>query len=313
MSPGAGQGLTHAHGRPSHADQSDGPVLYSGGGSSPAEASAHPVPDLRPLSVNPRHHPAGRLEGCTAIVTGAARGVGEETVRVFCAEGASVVAADRDDAALRAAFSGADGVAVQAADVTSIEDAMRLVDLAQMGGDRPIDVLVNNAGATVRASVENTTDAVIAEALDVNLISVLRLCHLVAPAMRRHRHGAIVNVCSITALEGIPGAGAYSAAKGGVAAYTRALAVEVAPDNVRVNAVCPGVIDTDMTHSYVSRLPDPAATYETLVARQPMKRMASARDIALAILFLACDESSFISGVALPVDGARHAAGPGVT
>jgi NAD(P)-dependent dehydrogenase (short-subunit alcohol dehydrogenase family) len=129
--------------------------------------------------------------------------------------------------------------------------------------------------------------------------------------MRARRAGAIVNNASVTALEGVPGAVAYTAAKGGVVALTRALAVELAPHGIRVNAICPGVIDSLMTSEYLAAQADPDLQRTRLVARHPLGRLATPLDVAHAALFLASDDAAFISGAVLPVDGGRQAAGPG--
>lgn len=264
----------------------------------------------RELSRSPAHHPAGRLKGRSVLVTGANSGVGLEIARIFHAEGAQVFATGRDRGRLEASLDESDGLFLVTLDVTNesqCEDAVKEV-LDETGGT--LDVLVNNAGATIRGTIEETTSELFQRTVEVNLGSAVRLSRLVAPAMCRQQSGSIINMSSITSTEGQAGTVAYTASKGGMTAMTRSLAVELAPFGVRVNAVSPGVIDTPMTHDHVKTMEDPEARYEVLLKRQPMGRMASARDVALATLFFASDESSFITGANLPVDGGRHAAGP---
>ncbi|HUY49397.1 MAG TPA: SDR family oxidoreductase [Streptosporangiaceae bacterium] len=156
-----------------------------------------------------------------------------------------------------------------------------MVAAALMEAGGAIDVLVNSAGATVRGTIEETTSELFAGALDLNLASVVRLCRLTAPAMRRQGRGSIIDIASITSTEGMSGAVAYTASKGGLTAMTRALAIELAPSEVRVNAVSPSVVDSPMTHNYVRTRPDAATHYQELLLRQPMGRMACPRDVAL--------------------------------
>jgi 3-oxoacyl-[acyl-carrier protein] reductase len=260
------------------------------------------------LSYSPPHLPSGRLHGLTAVITGAGSGVGAETARVFHAEGAHVVLNGLTEAKLQAvADELGDRVTVLAGDVTDIAYLERLAETANRAGNGKVDILVNNAGATIRGSLDETTSENFHFAVDLNLNSAIQLTRLLAPGMREARSGSIINMASITSLQGLAGAVAYTASKAGMTGVTKALAVELAPHNVRVNAICPGVIDTPMTYQHADVQTDPERHYEMLMRRQPMNRLASARDCALAALFLASAESSFITGAALPVDGGRHA------
>jgi 3-oxoacyl-[acyl-carrier protein] reductase len=252
-----------------------------------------------------------RLADKVAVVTGAASGVGASAVALFAAEGARVVAGDSRGDALRAAHAELDGdVRLVEADVTRAAACDRLVREAVDAFGR-VDVVFNNAGATIRGTLEETDDDVLDAALGVNLVGVVHVCRSAVPHMRAQGGGAIVNNASVTALEGVPSALAYSAAKGGVVTLTRALAIELAPAGIRVNALCPGGIDSPMTNDYLATRPDPEAERARLVARHPLGRLATPLDVARAALFLASDEASFITGAILPVDGGRQAAGPG--
>jgi NAD(P)-dependent dehydrogenase (short-subunit alcohol dehydrogenase family) len=249
---------------------------------------------------------SGRFDGRVAIVTGAARGVGRRAAELFIEEGAVVVAGDRLVDELAEAFQEAGSCLVPVeADVRRRDQCEFLVKTAIERFER-LDVLFNNAGVTLRGPVEETSDAVWEEALETNLRSVFLCCRAAIPQMRRQGSGAIVNNASINAIRGNAFLTAYSAAKGGVVALTRALATELAAAGIRVNALCPGTIDTPMTAEYLSAADDPDAAREALVRKHPLGRLATSEDVARAALFLASDDAAFITGVALPVDGGRH-------
>jgi NAD(P)-dependent dehydrogenase (short-subunit alcohol dehydrogenase family) len=249
-----------------------------------------------------------RFEGRVAVVTGAARGVGARSVELLVAEGARVVGGDVrvDDARTRLRKLGS-AVRCVAADVSRVADCSRLVATAvdDFGG---LDILFNNAGVTMRAPLDETTEEFWRRALDTNLASVFYCARAAAPHLRQRGGGAIVNNASINAIRGNFDLVAYSAAKAGVLGVTRALAVELAADAIRVNAICPGTIDTPMTDEYLLGVLDPKSERRRLEEKHPLGRLATVDDVANAALFLASDEASFITGVVLPVDGGRHMA-----
>jgi 3-oxoacyl-[acyl-carrier protein] reductase len=248
----------------------------------------------------------GKLAGRVAIVTGAARGVGLAAVELFAAEGALVVAGDiRGDELQAHSARFGDRVAAVSTDVRTPEASVTLVRTAleRFGG---VDVVFNNAGVTTRRPLQETDDATWAATVAVNLTSAFYLSRAAVPVMARAGAGAIVNNASINALRGNVDLTAYAAAKGGLVAMTRALATELAPDGIRVNAICPGTIDTPMTDEYLSASANPEELTEQLVRKHPLGRLATADDVARAALFLASDDAAFITGVALPVDGGRH-------
>lgn len=248
---------------------------------------------------------SGCFGGRVVIVTGAARGVGHRAVELLLDQGAKVVAADRLDDELEAAFADPGKRLVRVgADVSTIDGCEAVIDAAVAEFGR-LDVLFNNAGVTVRAPLEETTDAIWERMMDTNLRSVFACCRAAIPHLKANG-GAIVNNASINAIQGNVNLAAYSAAKGGVVALTRALAKELAPFGIRVNAICPGTIATPMTDEYLATADDPADLQATLVLKHPLGRLASADEVARAALFLASDDGSFITGVALPVDGGRH-------
>ena len=249
----------------------------------------------------------GRFADRVAIVTGAASGVGLRATELLVDEGARVVAADVKAERLLAAVEplGASVVALPA-DVALAEDCERIVaTAAERFG--VAHLLFANAGITVRAPIEETDDALWQHVLDVNLTSAFRCIRAVVPLMRRQGGGSIVCNASINALRGNLDLAAYAAAKSGLVGMVRALAVELAPSDIRVNAICPGTVDTPMTDEYLRDVDDPDATLREVVAKHPLGRLATADEVARAALFLGSGES-FVTGVALPVDGGRHIA-----
>ena len=249
---------------------------------------------------------SGKLGGKVAIVTGAARGVGLAAVELFIAEGALVVACDIVDEELQTQSGRfGDRVVAVAADVGTPDASATLIRTAveRFGG---VDVVFNNAGVTTRRPLAETDDATWAATLAVNLTSAFYLIRAAAPVMARAGSGAIVNNASINALRGNVDLTAYAAAKGGLVSMTRALATELAPEGIRVNAICPGTVDTPMTDEYLTASANPDELRKQLARKHPLGRLATADDIARAALFLASEDAAFITGVALPVDGGRH-------
>lgn len=251
-----------------------------------------------------------RLAGKVALITGAAGGIGFETARLFAAEGARVVVADADQEkgpaavdALRA--DGADATFV-AADVSDDEQARAMVDFA-MRTHGALHVLFNNAGI-MPADDGGTTETPVPtwdRVMGVNLRGVWLGCRHGIPAMLESGGGSIVNAASIVALMGAATAQiAYTASKGGVLAMTREVAVEYARRGIRANALCPGPIDTPLL---AELLREPAQRARRFV-HIPMGRLGQATEIAKAALFLASDDSSFMTGSALVVDGGITAA-----
>jgi NAD(P)-dependent dehydrogenase (short-subunit alcohol dehydrogenase family) len=251
-----------------------------------------------------------RLAGKVALVTGAAGGIGLETATLFAAEGARVVIADTDEGNGRRAAKTIQGTGAEAAfvaaDVSDEAQAKAMVDFA-VSTYGALHVLFNNAGimpaddgGTTETSVD-TWDRV----MGVNLRGVWLGCRHGIPAMLRTGGGSIVNAASVVALMGAATAQiAYTASKGGVLSMTREVAVEYARRGIRVNALCPGPIDTPLLAELLS---EPAQRARRFV-HIPMGRLGQAHEIAKAALFLASDDSSFMTGSALVVDGGITAA-----
>lgn len=249
-----------------------------------------------------------RLEGKAAIVTGGASGIGQAAAILFAAHGARVAVSDLDeDAARRTVRTIVErgGCAVAApADVTNTTDAHRVVQ-STVEAYGSLDILVNSAGITARSlppSVhpESAWDKVI----EVNLKGTYLMARNAVPVMERSGGGSIVNLGSIMSVVGYPpnwagGFNPYPVSKGGVLQFTRNLAVEMASKNIRVNCLGPGFTETPLTKT----LTDDPSTKKFLEERHPMGRLGRPEEIAYAALFLASDESSFITGSYLPVDG----------
>jgi NAD(P)-dependent dehydrogenase (short-subunit alcohol dehydrogenase family) len=241
-----------------------------------------------------------QLEGKTAIVTGVGSGLGRAIARAFAAEGAEVLGCDVDD---RSGAATMDGVGLFAhADVSREADVAGLVDQALEAWGR-LDVMVNNAAVQIERELVETTEEELDRILAVNLKGVFFGCKHAVRATRGSGGGAIVNVASVLALVGDGILAAYCAAKGGVLGITRATAVQYGRDGIRCNAICPGDIDTPLVQAYFDAAPDPAARRAEVAAEYPLGRIASPEEIARAVVFLASDDSGYMSGQPLVVDG----------
>lgn len=244
-----------------------------------------------------------KLQDKVALITGAGAGIGEATAKLFVSEGAKVIVADRNiEQALAVAEAlGSQAFAVQA-DVSDAAQVKTMVEkaVAHFGG---IDILVNNAGfgtlGTVVTVDEDTWDQVI----DVNLKGVFLCSKFAIPEIVRRGGGAVVNLASTISVVGIKDRAAYVAAKGGVAALTRAMALDHALEGVRVNSVAPGVIASSYYDKIFESVPDPVEFKKGLEARSPLNKMGEPIDIANMILFLSSDDSSFATGAMFTVDG----------
>jgi len=248
-----------------------------------------------------------RLQNKLAIVTAAASGMGRAGVERFVREGARVAAIDISSDALSALVGeiGSDKVVPIVADLSTAEGARNSIDQAaeSLGG---VDILWAHAGMPGPASVENLDMAAYDKAIALNVTSAALGAGQAAPYMRKRGGGAIVFTSSISGLVGSMMSPIYSAAKWGVVGLGKSLALAMAPDNIRVNVVCPGLADTPMKVGFTGRSGDPAeaaANEAKIVSAVPMGRLVKAHEIADAVLWLASDEASFVTGVALPVDG----------
>lgn len=257
-----------------------------------------------------------RFEQSVALITGCASGIGKATAELLAAEGAALVLVDRNAEALAslAATLGAERCLTVALDVTD-EAAVKACVASAMAKFGKLDVLVNNAGVPcAMASVEFESVAEWQRVFGVNMLGTMLFCKFAAPHMMAAKSGAIVNTASIAGMRAGAGGSAYSASKAAVINYTKLLACELGAHNVRVNAVCPGLVETDMTKPIFDHA---RATHNEafLNSRSELRRYARPEEIASAITFLASSDASFITGAELPVDGGSSASHvlPGVT
>lgn len=243
------------------------------------------------------------LQGKTALITGAGTGIGRAIAVAFAREGAAVTLAGRRREPLDAVqqeVAALGGTAhVRQANVSDADDAKRLIDDAAHVMGR-LDVLVNNAGRTYDTLILRMKWDALEDTIAVNLKSMFYTCAAAGKVMLSQKSGSIVNMTSVVALTGNPGQSAYVAAKAGVIGLTKSLALEFASRNIRVNAIAPGFIETEMTQSL------PAATKDEYFKRVPLRRFGTTDEVARVALFLAGDASAYITGQILAVDGGLH-------
>jgi 3-oxoacyl-[acyl-carrier protein] reductase len=237
----------------------------------------------------------GRLDGKAAIVTGSARGIGREIAVTFAAEGASVVVADRDGQGADSVASQIGGRPVQV-DVSNEADASRMAEetLSALGR---IDVLVANAGIATSSEVVDMPLSLWQETLAVDLTGVFLCARAVLPAMIEQQSGTIISIGSQLGFRGAPSLAHYSAAKAGVHGFTKALAREVAHHGIRVNAIAPGPIDTDILADIDER------TMASILAEVPLGRLGRVEEIAPVALLLASDDGAYFTGSVVNVSG----------
>jgi NAD(P)-dependent dehydrogenase (short-subunit alcohol dehydrogenase family) len=248
----------------------------------------------------------GRVQDKVAVVTGGAHGIGRATAKALAAEGARVAIGDVDEVEGEASAqdvraAGGDAVFVRA-DVTSLDDVRALVRAAVEGWGR-LDVMFNNVGVAIGGSAGEMNEADWNRVLDVNLSGVWRGMRVAIPEMLRSGGGSIVNTSSVQGHVGFAGWAGYAASKGGVDALTRQAAVEYAPKGIRINAVVPGTILTAMNEGILREVDDPEALLRAWKAMHPIGRIGTPEEVAAAVVFLASDESSFVTGESLRVDG----------
>ncbi len=246
-----------------------------------------------------------RLKDKVAIVTGAASGFGAEIARQYIAEGAKVMVADinGEGAKAVAASLGASAVAVTC-DVTNAAaiNALAAKTLASFGR---IDIVVNNAGWTHRNQpMLEVDEATFDKVYNINVKSIFLMTHAVVPQMRKQGGGVILNIGSTAGIRPRPGLTWYNSSKGAVNLMSKSMAVELGPDRIRVNAICPVMGATGLLESFMG-MPDTPENRKKFIATIPLGRLSEPRDIARAAVYLASDDAEFISGVEFPVDGGR--------
>jgi cyclopentanol dehydrogenase len=245
---------------------------------------------------------AGRMSGKVALITGAAQGMGRSHALLLAAEGAKVVITDVREAAGKAVaeeINDAGGSALFIThDVTRSDDWQRVLEEA-VNEFGKLDVLVNNAGILILKPLDETDEEEWDRTLDINAKGTFLGCKLAAPALQAAGGGSIVNISSIYGLIGAPSAAAYQASKGAVRLLSKAAAVDLAKFGIRVNSVHPGVIDTEMTKELMATPEGAKALLGTTILGRPGRP----EEVSQAVLFLASDEASFVTGAELVVDG----------
>ena len=247
-----------------------------------------------------------RLQGKVALITGGGTGIGRACALLFAQEGARVALAGRRAEPLEAVAreittAGGDALAVpcDVAQRAAVEQAVHAA------ADRfgRLDVVVNNAGTLLMGTAEETSDADWSRLLAVNLTGTFLVSRAALPEMRKSGGGSIINIGSVLGLVGMKQRAAYAASKGGVTMFTKAMALDHARENIRVNCICPAIVETELVAGMFRKMPDPEATRRLRAEQIPLGRLGSPDDVAHLALFLASEESAWLTGAALPLDG----------
>jgi NAD(P)-dependent dehydrogenase (short-subunit alcohol dehydrogenase family) len=247
-----------------------------------------------------------KIEGKTAIITGAAAGIGAASATLFAREGAKIVAVDIESELLvqvSAQIKKAGGDCfVVTADVSKRDDVQNALRLAT-GKFGRVDILFNNAGIVPTGKIEAISEEQWDRAMAINVKSMYLFCHEVIPKFRAQGGGVILNTASATALRAVADRACYTATKAAVVGLTKSMALDCIRDNIRVNCLCPGTVDTPSLALRLAAFPDPAEARKSFIARQPMGRFGTAEEIAQAALYLVSSASEFVTGLAFAIDG----------
>lgn len=240
------------------------------------------------------------------VITGAGSGIGRETAILFAENGAKVAVVDCNknsgtETVKTIEQSGGKAIFVQA-DVSKASDVKRMTEYVISNYNR-IDILFNNAGINLALPITEVTEEIWDNIIATNLKGVFLCCKYVIPIMKKQKSGVIINMASISALVGVPYFGPYSASKGGILALTRTIALEVAPFNIRVNCICPGMVETPLSKRTWEKMGIGEEKRKGRSKSIPMGRVATPKEIARAVLFMASEASSYMTGAALIVDG----------
>ena len=239
-----------------------------------------------------------RLKGKRAFITAAGQGMGRAAAIAFGAEGAQVWATDLNAEALRS-LEGTPGVSTRVLDVT---DSAAVERAAKEAGD--VNVLFNCAGIVHHGTIMECSELDWDRSFDLNIKSMYRVTRAFLPGMLRQQKGSIINMASVaSSVRGLPNRLAYGTTKAAVLGFTKAIAADYVRQGIRCNAVCPGTVDTPSLQGRINAFADPVQARKDFVARQPMGRLATAEELAEAFVYLVSDESSFMTGQAIFVDG----------
>ncbi len=248
-----------------------------------------------------------RLKNKTAVITGGTSGFGLAIAELYIREGSAVVIAGRNrekgaDAIKRMReITGMDARFIRC-DVTKEDEVKHLAE-ALTASDGKIDILVNSAGILIRKDFEETTEQEWDEVMATNLKGPFFCCKHIIPHMVKEKKGAVINLSSHVSLIGKGDVPVYSASKGGVTSLTRSLAMRYARHNVRVNCICPGTIPTPLNKEVFQKAPDPERKLREVIATYPLGRLGTTMDVAYAAVYLGSDESNWVTGIALPLEG----------
>ncbi len=245
-----------------------------------------------------------RLKNKVAIITGGSSGIGKATALLFAKEGAKVVIAARDEKEgmkVVSEIKRARGEAIFIKTDVAIESDVKNLINQTIKKYKKLDILYNNAGVELQKTVTETSSEELDRVLDINLKGVFYGCKYAIPKMKRG--SAIINTASAAGIVGFPNLAAYCASKGGIVLLTKEIALDYADKGIRCNCVCPGAILTPMLKRFFDKSPDPTKTKKEMAMMHPLGRLGKPEEIAKAVLFLASEESSFITGQALLVDG----------
>ena len=249
-----------------------------------------------------------RLKDKITMVTGAGSGIGRACALALASEGARVALIGRRKDRLEAvAREIGNNALVVAADVSKKPDIDRMVEqtVANFGG---LNILVNNAGVLHAGTVEQVTEQQWDETFNVNVRGVWLLSRAVLPQLRKAGGGSIINIASVLGINGVRNRACYAPSKGAVVLLTKCMAIDHGHENIRVNAICPAFVETDLTAAVLRKAPDPEAMRRERISAHPIGRLGQPEDIAGMAVYLASDESSWVTGALFPVDGGYLAA-----
>jgi len=238
-----------------------------------------------------------RLNGKTALVTAAGQGIGKASALAMAAEGATVWATDVNEALL-ASYAGVPNIHTAALDVMDKSALQKMIS-----GMPALDVLFNCAGFVHAGTVLDATDEQWDFAFDLNVRSQFWTIQAALPKMLANKKGSIINMASVVSVKGLPNRFVYSASKAAVIGLTKSIAADFVTQGIRCNAICPGTVDTPSLADRINVYEDPVEARKSFIARQPMGRLAQAHEIAPLVVFLASDESAFVTGQAYGIDG----------